>query len=135
MIRRFIALLVTLGALVPGLSRAAHFDFIYADQITIHAPLSSWGLMLAGSDFGLLVNEGVAGITMDDLLAADFDVVGLPEWPDTTSPRPNPCLRPGINVFQSGIPPIQPHEAMGSVGSLNAVLGSLVAPGETFRNT
>jgi hypothetical protein len=135
MIHKSLALLIMLGVLVPSLSNAARFDFIYADQITMSAPLSGWGITLAGLDFGLIVNKGALSLGADELRAAHFDVDGVPEWPDTTSTRIDPWLRPGINQYQSILPPIQPNEAVGSVPSPNSVLLPLVGPGETFRNT
>ncbi len=138
MVQRVVVLLLMLGALVPSLSYAARFDFIYADQITMRAPLASWGITLAGTDFGLIVNKGTGSLGADELNAAQFDVAGVPEWPDTTSPSIDPWLKPGINsgyLYHPTFQPIQPNEAVGSVGTLNAMLLPLVGADETFRNS
>jgi hypothetical protein len=138
MVNRLPGLLLALGVLAPSLSFAARFDFIYADQITMSAPLASWGITLAGLDFGLIVNKGTTSLGADELYAAEFRVDGIPVWPDTTSPTIDPWLRPGINsgyLYHPSFAPIQPNEAVGSVGSDNGVLTTLVGPGETFRNS
>ena len=135
MAKRFFIVLFALGVLVPGLSQAARFDLIYADGITMRAPLDGWGITLAGMDFGLIVNKGTASLGPTELSAADFTVAGVPEWPDTTTTRIDPWLRPGFNIYSSAFTPIQPNEAVGSVNEYNGILTSLVAPGETFRNT
>lgn len=138
MIRRILRFLILLGAVATGTARAERFDFIYADQITMKAPMNGWGITLAGSDFGLIVNKGTADLTADVLYGATFRVDGLPVWPDTTSPMPDPVLRPGINsgyLYHVSFMPIVPNEAAGSVGPLSAVLPPLVEAGETFRNT
>lgn len=138
MVHRFRAVLLVIGVLVPSLAQAARFDFIYADQITMRAPLSGWGITLAGQDFGLIVNKGTASLGADELYAAVFSVEGVPVWPDTLSPMIDPHLMPGINsgyLYHPSFSPIQPDEAVGSVGSFNGVLTTLVGPGETFRNS
>jgi len=138
MVRTVRALVLALGVLLPSLSHAAPFDFIYADQITMRAPLASWGITLAGLDFGLVVNTGLANLTANDLYAAEFTVDGVPQWPDTTNPVIDPWLRPGFNsgyLFHPSFQPIAPHEAVGSVPTPPSVLTALVAPGETFRNS
>jgi hypothetical protein len=138
MVKKLPGLLLALGVLVPSISLAARFDFIYADQITMSAPLASWGITLAGLDFGLIVNKGTTSLGADELYAAEFSVDGVPAWPDTISPTIDPWLRPGINsgyLYHPSFVAIQPNEAVGSVGSDNGVLTTLVGPGETFRNS
>ena len=138
MVRRLSLFVLALGVLVPAIARGAAFDFIYADQITMRAPLSGWSITLAGLDFGLIVNKGSAGITGDDLNAATFRVDGIPVFPDTTSPIIDPRLLPGFNsgyFYHPTFTPILPNEARGSVNPENTILTSLVAPGETFHNS
>jgi hypothetical protein len=138
MARRSLPFLMALGVLVPSLSTAAGFDFIYTDRVTMRAPLASWSITLAGTDFGLIVNKGATGLSADDLNAADFSVDGVPEWPDSTSPTIDPRLRPGINpgyLYHPSFQPILANEAVGSVSSPNDVLLPLVGAGETFRNS
>jgi hypothetical protein len=138
MVQRLLAFLLALGVLVPSSSLAARFDFIYADQITMSAPLASWAITLAGLDFGIIVNTGSASLGADQLYAAEFTVDGVPAPPDSTSPTIDPWLRPGFNsgyLYHPSFSPIQSNEAVGSVQSGNGVLTTLVRPGETFRNS
>lgn len=130
--------LLALGVLALSPARAAEFDFIYADEITIRAPLSDWGITLAGLDFGLIVNTGTSDMTATDLDAALFRVDGVPVLPDATFPTINPWLRPDFSYlyyFGPNFTPIKPNEAVGSVIAANTLLTALVAPGETLRNS
>jgi len=125
--------LLALGLLLPGRALAAPFDFIYADQVTMRAPLASWGISLGSNSFALIVNTGPTSIGVAELQAADFDVAGVPEWPDTTTVPINPRLDANLeNAHVAG--PILPNEAVGGVGTQGAVLLPLVGPTETFRN-
>jgi len=136
--RRLRAVLFALGVLTPSFAHAARFDFIYTDQITMHAPLVGWSITLAGEDFGLIVNKGSVSLGADELNAAVFTVDGVPVWPDTLNPIIDPYLIPGLNngyLYHPSFTPIQPEEAVGSVGSSNGILTSLVAPSETYRNS
>src|SRR5882672_10266071 len=129
MVRRLPVFLLALGVLVPSSSLAARFDFIYADQITMSAPLASWAITLAGEDFGLIVNKGGTSLSADDLFAAVFSVDGVPAPPDSTSPTIDPWLRPGFNsgyLYHPSFVPIQPNEAVGSVDSSNDGLTTLL---------
>ena len=133
---RLTALLLALGVLLPSLARAAPFDFIYADQITMRAPLEmGWGVTLAGMDFGILVNTGSSPITAQDLDEADFLVNGVPVSP---GPTITPILRPVFfygYYLSDGFSPIAPGEGLGSVIAENTLLTALIAPNETFRNS
>lgn len=138
MVPRLPTTLLALGVLVPSISLAARFDFIYADQITMRAPLASWGITLAGEDFGLIANKGAASLSADQLYAAEFTVDGVPAPPDSTTPTIDPHLRPGLNsgyLYHPSFLPIQPDEAVGSVGPDNGILTTLIGSGETFRNS
>jgi hypothetical protein len=130
---RLLVPLLALGVLVPGLSHAARFDFIYADQVTMLAPLDGWSISLGSNSFGLIVNRGTSSLSVEELEAADFHVDGVPEWPDTTTIPINPAMYAFlVNAHVAG--PILPNEAVGGVGTLGAVLLPLIGAGETFRD-
>jgi hypothetical protein len=113
------------GILSAFPARAATFDLIYCDHYNL--TLCDWcALTLGPYGFGLVVNKGLTDIEGPEFFGTTFSVI---------SSRPEVTLLPFINDPLGPVTPIHPNEAVGSVQAPNAILTSLVLPGETFRNT
>jgi len=130
-------LLLLLGSVLPGLAQAARFDVIVIDELTFRVPLQDWGLASGGGpDLFMLVNTGTTPISAQELQDMVIRVDGLPVWPDTTTPQPNPRLFLGPNtwLFATAFAPLVPNEAVGNLTEWNALLTTQMGPGETLRD-
>jgi hypothetical protein len=107
-------------------ARSATFDVIYTDRVDVTLCSNGCGITLAGAGFALVVNKGTTDIDGSTFFGATFTA---------SSSNPAMVLYPFINNPGPPVAPIHPNEAVGSVLPSNAVLTSLIHPGETFRNT
>ena len=122
-------LVCALFLLAAPAAKAAHFDFIYPDRFDLTLCTNGCGLTLAGTGFGLIVNEGVTDIGHAEMFSASFSA---------TSSHPEFTMDAFVNDPNFPvIAPIHPQEAVGSVSPFanNAVLLTQLHPGETHRNT
>jgi hypothetical protein len=123
--RGSLVFLLLASLLVPRTAHAGPYDVILADGADVTLCFGC-GIVLAGLDYGLLVNTGTSDITLDDLMSARFSV---------TSTNPAIVLYPFINIPNPQIVgAVHPGEAMGSIISGNQLLLPLLKPGETLRN-
>jgi len=121
--RTALALAFTLA--LASRAGAGTFDLIWGNRITVTTYPTNSGFNIYGRDIAIVVNTGSTDITGPEFRGATLT---------------GTSTTPGIEVFlyiDPNVPivPVHPNEATGSVVDFNAVLLTLLEPGETFHQT